>query len=526
MNVLVVDDQLNIIEGIRDGVSWEKIGVTGLFTARSASEAIQVISSCKMDLVVTDIEMPGMSGIELARWISAYSPETGIIFLTSHGDFDYAQTAVKLKCCDYILQPVNYLELQNAIQKALESVATEDERRKIYENGKRWENIRNEIETDAWQKIVCDETFSSPSAIQNVFQKIGYEVDWNQRYYLVLASLLTEKMALDKWQGKSGEDFLDSDIREILGRDLPLLRVIRSGRRERLCIFKECELLPYMQLWIGRKKHYYDIACYCSEPAVVYDLHKQYLQLKELDRQNMGAHSGVFQYKDQKEMQTTSLQVCEELFLENWKQELLNHEGGKVLEEIRSYVSRKQEEDGLTKRQLFVLQQMILNSIYSLYNWDEKRFFHLLEKPEIFNAYLSSASSAEEFYSFIEQLISSNEELLGQMTNEDDKEELVNQIKMYIYNNLDKKLDRQDIAGQFFMSKDYLTHIFKKYTGESIVSYINGQKLNKAKDLLKSTNIPINVIASSLGFADYTYFSRLFRKEFGLSAAEYRNQER
>lgn len=525
MNVLIVDDQKNIIDGIKEGVAWESIGVTRLLTACSATEAIHMISSHDVDLVVTDIEMPGMDGIELAKWISVYNEEIGIIFLTSHDDFDYARTAIKLKCCDYIIQPVDYFELQNALQKAVSALTLKNERDKIYENGIRWENFQKDIEMNCWQQIIYDESFSSPSGIQSVFQKIGYEIDWSQKYYLVIASLLTQKVILGKWQGKSSGAFLDTDIQKILGQDLPLVQVIKIDSDSRLCVFKECELLPWLQLWTAKKKHYYEIACYCSEAAFIYDLHKQYIRLKDLERQNIGAYSGVFQYRDQKEMQCTTLSVCEELSVENWKQKFLEHKGEEVIEEIRSYITRRQNMGALIQRQLFILQQMLLNAVYSLYNWDEKRFFHLLERQEIFDAYLVSANSVEDFFSFIGMLVENNDELLCKLANEDDKEELVGKIKMYISNHLDRKLDRQEIAEHFYLSKDHLTHIFKKYTGESIVQYINIQKLNKARNMLRSTNIPVNIIASGVGFSDYAYFSRLFKKEFGISAIEYRNTE-
>lgn len=84
MKALIVDDQSYVADGIYAGVNWEKLGIDKVYVAYSGSQAMQYIKNNQIDLVITDIEMPVISGVELAAWIVDYRPETAVIFLTAH----------------------------------------------------------------------------------------------------------------------------------------------------------------------------------------------------------------------------------------------------------------------------------------------------------------------------------------------------------------------------------------------------------------------------------------------------------
>lgn len=119
MNVLIVDDQADVVQGMVGGVHWESCGIDGVYTAGSATEARSVITNHIIHIILCDIEMPGENGLELMAWVHANYPETVCICLTCHADFSYAQQAIRLECMAYILQPAPYEEIEDNIRAAI-----------------------------------------------------------------------------------------------------------------------------------------------------------------------------------------------------------------------------------------------------------------------------------------------------------------------------------------------------------------------------------------------------------------------
>lgn len=119
-SILIVDDDYITIDGIKQYVNWEKCGVREVYTAMSARRAKEIIENKQIDVLVTDIEMPGDSGIDLLKWINENRKDPVCIFLTSHADFSYAKEAVKQKAFLYVLKPAPIEEMEEAITSAME----------------------------------------------------------------------------------------------------------------------------------------------------------------------------------------------------------------------------------------------------------------------------------------------------------------------------------------------------------------------------------------------------------------------
>ena len=104
MNVLAVDDQINVLNGLMVGVQWKKLGIDQVYKAGNAAEAKRILRACTVDILLSDIEMPGESGLQLLEWVRNEQMDIACIFLTAHADFGYAKTAMRLDSVDYILQ--------------------------------------------------------------------------------------------------------------------------------------------------------------------------------------------------------------------------------------------------------------------------------------------------------------------------------------------------------------------------------------------------------------------------------------
>ena len=124
ISLVIADDEKNIREGLRDLFPWEELGIAVTCTAANGQEALSYVEKYGADLVLADIRMPVMDGLELARYIQKSHPETRVILLSAYTDFAYAQKALRLGVCQYITKPVDYQELTDTI-KNLTSPRTE-----------------------------------------------------------------------------------------------------------------------------------------------------------------------------------------------------------------------------------------------------------------------------------------------------------------------------------------------------------------------------------------------------------------
>ncbi len=136
MNLLIVDDELYAIQGILEGVRWDLLGFKEIFTAKSYTHAIDILQTYRIDIMLSDIEMPDESGLELIAWSNIHSPETECIILSCHDEFDFARRAISLKCLDYVLKPVPYELLTEVLRKAVDVVKAKHKQTALENYGK------------------------------------------------------------------------------------------------------------------------------------------------------------------------------------------------------------------------------------------------------------------------------------------------------------------------------------------------------------------------------------------------------
>ncbi|MFV0466065.1 MAG: DNA-binding response regulator [Lachnospiraceae bacterium] len=120
MNILILDDEYFIVKGIAEGIDWTSLGIQKQFLAYSVRQAKTILEGKEdIDIIISDIEMPRESGLDLAEWLIENNQAPVVIFLTGHESFPYAQHAIRLKVFSYIIKPVKMLELQHEISRAI-----------------------------------------------------------------------------------------------------------------------------------------------------------------------------------------------------------------------------------------------------------------------------------------------------------------------------------------------------------------------------------------------------------------------
>ena len=126
LQILIIDDDMATVEMIRDKVSWDKLGISNVFTAYNIGSAKAVLIENQIQIIVSDIEMPQGSGLELLEWFREQNMEGEFLLLTCHERFDYATTAVRLRASEYLLKPFNVEVMEAALKKIVLKVQEEE----------------------------------------------------------------------------------------------------------------------------------------------------------------------------------------------------------------------------------------------------------------------------------------------------------------------------------------------------------------------------------------------------------------
>ena len=118
MKLLLVDDERYVIESIKKNICWERTDITEIYTAFTMKQAQEIITAVKMDIIISDIVMPAATGFDLVQWVREQNFRIQVIFLTSYAEFDYARRAIQLESVEYLLKPIDFEKLEEALKKA------------------------------------------------------------------------------------------------------------------------------------------------------------------------------------------------------------------------------------------------------------------------------------------------------------------------------------------------------------------------------------------------------------------------
>lgn len=525
VNVLLVDDKHDVLQGIAEGVNWSEIGDIKLFFASSGAEALEIIGRQIIQLLITDIEMPGISGLKLVEKLLQEKRDIATVFLTSHDSFRYAQAAIRMGCCDYILQPVDYKKLQESIIRVINNRLTQ-------QIEKDWDNRvkgKEEIERkqkNAWRKILTKNPSCNLETMREILAEVQVFLSDAKLYRLILATLLWHKETLNNWVNhKEDECFIH--IKQSFAKDIPVVTGFEVDMTQWCIVLENVEgydvpthLQPFTRLETAGGIS--SFAFYVSDRAKLEALPREYQRLRKLSNDNVGKYEGVYEYRDLTDTHREELVTCDELSMQKWKNWLVDGKEDLIKEEVRRFLFSRNKREKLDRTTLMLVVQLVINVFYS---FDLQATEHLIAQRSLAGSFAKATDSPNDLLLFLDEVIQQYREKRSTACT-DAGAELLNRIKIYIDSHIESRLDRNEISEKFFISKDYLTHLFSKYENRGFSQYVNDKRLDKAKRLMLETNLPLKVISENVGISDYAYFSKLFKNHIGVSANEYRSSHR
>ena len=521
MKLLIVDDQMSVVEGLKKGVNWKAIGFSEVDTAYNAVDARASLRRRPADVMLCDIEMPMENGLELLAWMREQGMETRCIFLTAHAKFNYAQEAVRLGGFDYIIQPAPYSEIGRAVAKAAEDVLSGREQAQLQQMGKAFHQQEPAIAANVLRGFLRRQPNGRDVT---TLEKLGILPMRSKAGYVALLHVMRWEEGEDPWVGPllgvaigniakemfephgelSALSFMEESSFALLlqnteGEEMPL----ESVTRQLMFLKSACEQYFHCSL-----------ACYLDGPIPVADAPARWEKLKVMRDDNVSLRPGVFQLEEKPRVPHTFrvLQIrgwCS--LLKEGYPEAMENEGMALLDKLV-------ENHQLDAATLRVFYQDFLQMVYFTLEGSEDKLHEMFRSPEDLELYRNGMKSVDN----MKKLLHHVAENFAVPVPASDQKAVVDKVRRYIGEHLENELRRDELAEYVHLNPDYLTRIFKKETGCTIKEYIIRQKLEEAKMLLRTTSPPISFIAAKVGYCNFSHFSYAYKKVLGITPQEER----
>ncbi|MFS0726875.1 response regulator transcription factor [Paenibacillus sp. 1P07SE] len=508
IRMLIVDDEPVICQGLRMTIDWAAIGIEVVGEAYDGEQALEMVEAHQVDLLISDIRMEGMNGLQLAEHLKESHPQTRIIILSGYEDFEYARQSVRLGVFDYLLKPVDVDALVEVVKRVSEEI------RKSQRSGTREEDL-------LWFTAAVRGTPSKASPPDRS--------RWQSGRLRILTSQLAAfaeayaelsaddyEALLESWSGTIREGLQTRGIRSISVFDnLNLLYTLAIDEEDRDEAWWQAELETVMDGWQGIQPMYCALspafdqleettaACRASRALLsYYVLERRPVLLpaypKQLRRQPL------VEFDDQTWLQsvTTALfgkdaagvraQVCM-LFDKLQEQRLLLHEVAKVYEELMVLLRQRLRQSGLGDI------EASRQSPIDLYLYNSYESIRQLAGNEVGQFMELVDRGAREKSNWIA------EKAIG-----------------YMREHSRTDLKASEVAAWLKITPSYFSYIFKKHTSKSFTEYMNELRIGHAKELLATTHDKVFEIADQVGYREYKYFVSVFKSVAGMTPKEYR----
>ena len=518
MKLLIADDEALVIEGLMDSIDWAGFGIERCLTATNGKDAYELALQHEPDIIITDIRMPKMDGLELIGRVRELQPDCVFIVYSGYSDFEYAKKSIELDVVYYMLKPSAIAEIEDALNKALaRRRAMIEQRRTTTERGlyRKWDEAQRLRGALKGMPADGDERFGEAYAVlcagvhalepAPALQQLGAELgahDWCKDADLGergLTAVVLHRHALQAarlvvgcgQQASSAGQQAPNDERQTSNDGS------RTSNDERQTPSVLCVGLS-------------------GPVASASELPQAY------DAAQLALHDAIY----------TGVPMCaaseprpfRAVALAEWKRSLAAYPH--TLHGLRQMVGALEQQSlqAPPERRQFV--QQFMEAATLLFQWIEREIGQTAEKlmdsRYMFQRALAEPVSIRACMAWLHELLGAVETHVGHH-GESFQDRTIDKLKAYMSDHLAEDISLVSLADIAHMNPAYLSSLFKKKNGVGISEYLLSIRMERAKRLLRESPYKIGEIAARSGFADQRYFSAVFKKYTGVTAGEYRD---
>lgn len=496
--VMLVDDERLILQGVLNIIDWEKLGMEVIYMAENGKEAIDKYKENPVDIIITDINMPVITGLGLIKSIKEINKRVKFIVLSGYDDFSYARTAMKYGVENYILKPINEEELEAALIDINKKIRDEKEKENIVlEKNRILMKILN-------GKLNSDELY---------YLKDMVELEFENKNYTVSNILFNNKDIRRKIDVQDLIATNTSDKYEIIYKFNGDIILINSWNKD---VNDESIKKYYDTILEKLSNEFHEIFIAVGDKVeLIQDIKKSYDDSNIIKKHILTKGYNSCLYKNdivkitnKKRSFNKEIEALNKIIIEKNQDKALG------------YIEDIFKNEDLAPEDIYDLAIKILLLIDKI---SEDFRLNKNYKDESLSSVIVSVYDASTIYRIKEIIAEQILELSKIMsTNVVKYTPIVQQVVNYIDERYFEEISLKTLSQKYNINSSYLGQIFTKEVGYSFSEYLNKIKNMKAKELILNTNKRINDIAKEVGYYETSYFYRKFKEFYGVSPATLR----
>lgn len=515
--VLIVDDEPFVREGLKLIIDWQQYGFVVCEEASNGEEALKLITELSPELVITDIKMPEMDGLELIKQSrSILNLNTHFIILSGYNDFEYAQKAIKYNVVNYLLKPVDEDQLIEILKKISKEIRIRDLKDKFSKT-----NINNIIKAVLEDKI-GSYTFDY---IKEFFSNID---NTPKRYVQV-------EINVSEWFESFEQDELRSNLEKVTET------INKTISKENINCLYEDELGKYGIILSASILKYFNNSIEIFVNTLLNDITnnlkfscqiivgKEILGLQDLKDSYRSCieakyfnlyNNNIIYYDNNKEIEfdysfnyDASVEKLIATIEDGKEDGIIDAVNGILID-----INNKQIAPEIISSYFIILISKVIKHVYKKYG----------DIDEFMSNYTNSNGlQGNSVYEIREKLVRFSIDISKYIRSvrNSKRNTLMYEIEQYINNNYKYDITLKKLSNIFFINPVYLGKLLRKHLGMYFNDYLESVRIEEAKKLLRRTNLKLSEIANKVGYADANYFINKFEKVTQVTPTQYKNSE-
>ncbi|MEP7136768.1 MAG: response regulator [Chloroflexota bacterium] len=519
--VFFVEDEIITREGIRDNVDWQASGFEFCGEAADGEMALPLLRTAQPDVLITDIKMPFMDGLQLSKIMRERMPWVKIIILSGHDEFEYAQQAIKLGVTDYLLKPITVQNLQNALQKLTVQL---DQERKGQEQLKQLQAQAEENRATLRERLLFKLVVGAVSPTEAIENGQSLGLNLSARHYLVVVlkielSDLSEQYEHEEYQQIQsvvvGLIEKNPDI-FMLKRDWGDLILLMKGSTPEYLEEERDLLMEEIRLAVAKTRYKLTTGIGTTKKRIA-DICQSFVEaLAYIQNPADGHASGLNQTLERMELLKVDKSSVEK-YLHSGLREGFDEFYNAYLLPLGETALKS----NLIKNYIFVDVVLAIAKLVNDLGGEVDKVIPELNSIEMIMSNIKTIEQLrEQVYKILSTALAFRDgKPKGQY------KDLIRQAREYIEcHYMDPELSLNIVAAQANLSASHFSVVFSQENGRTFKDHLTEIRINKAKELLRMTALRSTDIAYQVGYNDPHYFSSVFKKHTGLSPIEFRSQ--
>ncbi len=506
--LLIVDDERIERNGIKYLLEEQKLELE-IYEAVNGRDALEFLEKNHVDILLTDVKMPFIDGIELIKRTAPVYPDMKIIIFSGYSEFEYAKFAMKMGVEDYVLKPVDPDEFAATMSKIIGEL--------------------DEISVKHEQEQESREYLGKHFLYQMVYgnlsegdlKRLGEIVDEDIFDFHRMMLLETDKEFFGR-VGISIEDEIKTTVAE-QARYLNLNSqqcVIFLESKAESGLERGAVLRAVADKLIHMLKDKYGETAYAAisesfEPGA--EAVAEHFKTLESLIQEKFYTTGRYVYEESAEEDNGSVAELEnDTLMKQIKQDIKMKDIMNLRKHFNEMSDKYTGKNPYSQVYVKFIFSNLLKEFYdNMPDADEMQQSREIEKIYISNTFDEIKDIMQANIEKLEQVFGTNPQMIHRE---------IEDIKQYIYENYNKELSVNDLAEKVYMAPSYLSYIFKIETGQNLSKFIKAYRMEKAKEMLETTHKKVVTISNEVGYENVSYFCQSFREYFGISPQKFRDQ--